>query len=493
MQRVVFRKIRDIISPSLRNLAPPVFRTKPFVMSEKFLCPVARGMTKLDRLFFQKDIQLLVAKFPNPRFVGDFVKLFKNDVLNVPRLKHIVSVGDSKGVLLRDDIDNLETYRSQVSPKALMFIDEHKLCVAPYQLKLDYDFWKADDILQAVLPTDLLAESPSGYAQAGHIAHMNLRDEFKPFGSLIGQVILDKNPTIKTVVDKLDTINNKFRVFDMCVLAGEHNFITEQHESGCTFRFDFSKAFWNSRLNTEHERLISQFHPGEVVCDVFAGVGPFAIPAGKKNVLVLANDLNPDSYKYLIENAKLNRVLDFVKGFNLDGREFIRNSPKMLLDWQNREVKLEKSKPLKRRRLHSENSLATQDENHKKITYPIPFHITNYVMNLPGTSIDFLDEFIGLYSRHVEVEEVLGNQEHLKMPIINVHCFEKYSPGEPEPSNEEIEERLRIRINDKLQFDIPKENYNFHLVRKVAPTKPMYCVSFELPRAVAFKKLDHST
>lgn len=42
--------------------------------------------------------------------------------------------------------------------------------------------------------------------------------------------------------------------------------------------------------------------------DVFAGVGPFAIPAAKNGVTVYANDLNPESYQWLKANKTLNKV-----------------------------------------------------------------------------------------------------------------------------------------------------------------------------------------
>jgi len=50
------------------------------------------------------------------------------------------------------------------------------------------------------------------------------------------------------------------------------------------------------------------FKATDAVCDVMAGVGPFAMPAAKKGCNVYANDLNPVSYKYMLENAKLNKV-----------------------------------------------------------------------------------------------------------------------------------------------------------------------------------------
>jgi len=46
-----------------------------------------------------------------------------------------------------------------------------------------------------------------------------------------------------------------------------------------------------------------------ILGDMFAGIGPFAIPAAKnRGCVVYANDLNPISYQYLKENIRLNKV-----------------------------------------------------------------------------------------------------------------------------------------------------------------------------------------
>lgn len=127
----------------------------------------------------------------------------------------------------------------------------------------------------------------------------------------------------------------------------------QQSEHDCKFRFDFSKVYWNSRLQTEHARLVETFKTSEVIVDGFAGVGPFAVPAGKKGCAVLASDLNPASAEALAGNVKLNKVrlvkeqgqsvlrdhareeeADMqalqvegnVRTWNEDGRDFIRQS-----------------------------------------------------------------------------------------------------------------------------------------------------------------------
>ena len=67
--------------------------------------------------------------------------------------------------------------------------------------------------------------------------------------------------------------------------------------------------YWNSRLQTEHERLVQQwFEPGQVVADVMAGVGPFAVPAAKKGCFVMGNDLNPESAYWMEKNRVENKV-----------------------------------------------------------------------------------------------------------------------------------------------------------------------------------------
>ena len=72
-------------------------------------------------------------------------------------------------------------------------------------------------------------------------------------------------------------------------------------------------------LQTEHARLIKviglQQQPQQqqrkpvVVCDMMAGVGPFAIPLAKRGHRVFANDLNPDSYSALRDNGFKNKVV----------------------------------------------------------------------------------------------------------------------------------------------------------------------------------------
>lgn len=353
-------------------------------------------------------------------------------------------------------------------PTTAAFLKQENIKIVPFDLELTYEYWQADDILGAVLPAELVDDSPAGFTMTGHIAHLNLREAYLPYKHMIGQVILDKNTSIRTVVNKLDTIDSVYRNFQMEVLAGEANFIAEQHESGCRFRFDFSKVYWNSRLHTEHERLVTLFKEGDAVCDVMAGVGPFAVPAAKKRVLVFANDLNPASFEALKDNIELNKVSDFVVAYNIDGREFIRNSIRELVKKAEAESSITidaKSPARKRTKTGDPNS--KPDRPHR---IPIPRTFQHYVMNLPGSAIEFLDAFRGLY-HGLE----LGNS----LPEIHVHCFTKFE-------DEKAKEDLATRISGALDHEVSQEKIKYHHVRRVAPNKDMFCCSFILPLEVAY-------
>lgn len=121
----------------------------------------------------------------------------------------------------------------------------------------------------------------------------------------------------------MGTITNEYRVPTFEVLAGEENLVTEVKQHGAIFQLDYGLVYWNSRLEQEHIRLVSQFKANEVICDMFAGIGPFAIPAAQKGCIVYANDLNPTSVKYLEINARINKVSNKIHVYNMDAREFM--------------------------------------------------------------------------------------------------------------------------------------------------------------------------
>lgn len=475
------------------QMSAPVSLT---ALPEKYLPPIHRNLTKLDRGLFSKKIELVSVLFPDPKCLQSFMKSHRTDLLNLRGTSNIAkdpSDGSRKVILLNDRVSSLDlelaNMKENVSEQTLQFLKANDAKLAPYTLEIGYDFWRMEEILNAILPEELLGEIPTSFTIVGHIAHFNLREEYLSYKNLIGEVVMDKNPKIKTVVNKTSTIGTEFRTFPMELIAGEPKYDVEQPELNCVFRFNFKDVYWNSRLQGEHHRLITTyFKKGEVVCDAMAGVGPFALPAAKNKTIVMANDLNPQSYKYLEINNKLNKTEKFVRCYNIDGAEMIKKSGNLLMEWyQANEGKIVSKLPVhrsKKRKAEGESRAVPSYE-----TVEIPKHISHYVMNLPDSALTFLDKYIGVYSNEQYEEFIKGYD--FKLPYIHVYCFQKFSPEEvPAPSFEELESRLLARINEIMSYNFDKNQLTFHVVRKVAPTKYMYCVSFQLPHELAFKKID---
>ena len=125
-------------------------------------------------------------------------------------------------------------------------------------------------------------------------------------------MVLDKNPKLRTVVTKIGQIESLFRFYDLECIAGEKdNYETIQVEDKVRFKVDVSKVYWCSKLSTERNRMIDTFlKDGEVLCDMFCGIGPLAVKSAvkRRGLRVVCNDLNPEGIVYCKENIKLNKV-----------------------------------------------------------------------------------------------------------------------------------------------------------------------------------------
>lgn len=305
----------------------------------------------------------------------------------------------------------------------------------------------------------------------------------------------DKNPTVRTVINKTEDVGSQseFRTFPFEILAGDQDMNVVQHEQGCVFHFDYARVYWNSRLETEHRRLVDKFEKGQMVCDVMAGVGPFAVPAGKKKIFVWANDLNPHGWEVMTDAIQRNKVGEFVTPFNQDGRQFIRWSAQALLDADPVTVVIKpKMKRDKTSTKGEDISNAQQSRPPPPEVYTRPTVFDHYVMNLPATAIEFLDAFIGLYAGK---EELFAPNTQQKLPLIHVYCFSGHSENE-------LDDHMDVcqRISERIGYTITPEDriggtgnadveLEIHNVRLVSPKKQMFCASFRLPREVAFKNV----
>ena len=154
---------------------------------------------------------------------------------------------------------------------------------------------------------------------------------------------------------------------------------------------------------------------------------------------MFANDLNPESHKWLVHNCKLNKVNQKVKVFNLDRKDFLQGPV--------REELMQQLGLLSKERKHSE-------------------HI---VMNLPAKAIEFLSTFKALLDGQPCGSEIL--------PIVHCYSFSK---------DANLAKDIQQQAGTVLDISLEACS-SVHLVRKVVPNMEMLCISFWIPTAILYK------
>jgi tRNA (guanine37-N1)-methyltransferase len=151
-------------------------------------------------------------------------------------------------------------------------------------------------------PEDLLGFRPS-FVVVGNIAMVEDNDAER-----VAAALMSTSKSIKTVIATISDVEGEFRTRRFRHVAGEARTVTLHKEHGLRYRVDLEGAYFTPRLGTERLRIAGLVSPGDVVLDMFAGVGPFSLLLAKKGAEVIAMDKNPVAVKYLRENALLNRV-----------------------------------------------------------------------------------------------------------------------------------------------------------------------------------------
>jgi len=163
------------------------------------------------------------------------------------------------------------------------------------------------------IPEELRAMLPSSYDTIGSIAVVKIAPEVAAYSNQIGDAIIATQKSIKTVCSDSGVVD-RYRTRDIQIVAGEKTTETLHREYGLTLDIDVSKVFFSPRLATERDIVAREVSAGEVVIDMFAGVGPFSIMIAKMRSpkTVYAIDLNPEAIELLKRNITLNKVSNVV-------------------------------------------------------------------------------------------------------------------------------------------------------------------------------------
>lgn len=173
--------------------------------------------------------------------------------------------------------------------------------------------------------TEAEAEELYGaFDQIGNIIILRVPDALLPKRKMIGEVLLEKVKTAKSIYYQSSPVEGDYRIRKLELLAGEDKTETEYKEHGCRFIVDVEKTFFSPRLSTERERIAELIKDGETVINMFGGVGMFSIVAAKKKKCHVYNiDINPDAARLCTKNIQLNKLKGTVESIEGDAAKVI--------------------------------------------------------------------------------------------------------------------------------------------------------------------------
>jgi len=156
-----------------------------------------------------------------------------------------------------------------------------------------------------------LTHVPSGWQVLGDIIIVGIPDTLESKKIQIAEALLAMYPKCRSVVRDLG-IEGQFRQPKRELLLGSGT-ETVHKEHGCFFKQDVTKVMY-SKGNLEERKRMSKLGGGEVVVDMFAGIGYFSIPMAvhAQPEKIISIEINPESFAYLRENIRLNHVEDII-------------------------------------------------------------------------------------------------------------------------------------------------------------------------------------
>tara|TARA_A100001037_G_C15151803_1_gene639763 strand:- start:3905 stop:4768 length:864 start_codon:yes stop_codon:yes gene_type:complete len=110
---------------------------------------------------------------------------------------------------------------------------------------------------------------------------------------------------------RMGEVSGEYRESGIELLLGEDDWV-ERTENGTKFGYHFTSTMW-SRGNVNIRRSIAEsVGPGEVVCDLYAGIGYYCLPilVHSEALIVHACEINPESVRSLEWGLRANGVQD---------------------------------------------------------------------------------------------------------------------------------------------------------------------------------------
>jgi tRNA wybutosine-synthesizing protein 2 len=173
------------------------------------------------------------------------------------------------------------------------------------------------------LTEEELSLLPGGFQTIGDVIIIRLNPLLLKKRTIIAEKCLELYPNLRAVYLNLGIIKGQYRTPENIeFIAGEDNTIVEHKEHGVTYKFDIKKIMFSKGNINERKYLASLVKSGEIIVDMFAGIGYFSLPIARNAApfRIYSIEINPVSYDFLVQNIKVNQFEDIIIPINGDSK-----------------------------------------------------------------------------------------------------------------------------------------------------------------------------
>lgn len=172
------------------------------------------------------------------------------------------------------------------------------------------------------------------YDIIGDIAIIRIPEAFKHRSEIIAEAIMQTQRRVRTVLRQASPVSGDLRLRKLKWVAGEKKTETVHKEHGCLFKVDLETCYFSPRLSHERMRISQRVQPGEVIVNMFSGVGCYSIIIAKHSAAekIYSIDINPAAVRYMRESVKLNKIEERVIPIHGDAKNVIEERLQNIAD-----------------------------------------------------------------------------------------------------------------------------------------------------------------